>query len=700
MGPYLGIRIGGRRGGGAAAEPSISDFWNAVLTAVVENAAPTKVIITSSLINTTLVDTDFTVLGHTVTLLERDATNKILTLTLSTAVIYFDEITVTCQSLDPIWIQNNVADDGDTVAWYDFTDLNTITKVSNLVSEWKDKLLAAGSLLQATGTKQPLYNQTGINFNGDDNCMQSTLAALVQPETVYIVLKQNAWIDGRLIFDGKTGANQLYQSGTTPGIRAYAGTSLSTQDNNLIVGTYGIVRVVFNGANSTVQVDENAPWTGNLGTGSGGGFTLAIDRALTNTGETNIEVNEVILRKAADSGSMQSLIYEILKRKKNITKTGVARFNKNAKLYPTLPLTVDSCNFRSMVKVGTTYHLFEETQYNPNGWSIETRTSSDGITFSAKSARLFQFGAVGTFDRKGQADPSVIYDGVGDWKMWFDALDGSDVWDKLGYATSTDSATWTKYGSILERGASGAWDDNFTHHPSVIKHGGVYYMYYAGAKATSASTYKIGLATSTDGINWTKYASNPIISNGGSGEFDEIYVRPSNPIFIDGLWYMWYWGFNSANHSIGLAVSRDLYTWKKVGKVLGNPAGATGEIDPTASFAIIEGDGNDRVVKIWHNNYLGAVGGITTGSCNVSNAAFMIPTSTILSGFAADGVIANVWNIALGSDPTKVYFNGVEGTEQVSQVACNAEYEWYWAANVLSIYSVEDPNLRYWIGWL
>ena len=89
-------------------------------------------------------------------------------------------------------------------------------------------------------------------------------------------------------------------------------------------------------------------------------------------------------------------------------------------------------------------------------------------------------------------DSTVVYDGVGDWKMWFDAKNVSDVWDKLGYATSADGTTWTKVGSQLERGAGGAWDDGFIHHPTVIKYGGVYYMFYAGGK-NATSGYEIGL---------------------------------------------------------------------------------------------------------------------------------------------------------------------------------------------------------------
>ena len=70
-------------------------YWDSLISATVEDAAPTKVVLTFSQVNTTLVAADFTIEGFTITLLERDATNKILTLTVNPAVIHDDSLTVT-----------------------------------------------------------------------------------------------------------------------------------------------------------------------------------------------------------------------------------------------------------------------------------------------------------------------------------------------------------------------------------------------------------------------------------------------------------------------------------------------------------------------------------------------------------------------------------------------------------------------------
>ena len=160
-------------------------------------------------------------------------------------------------------------------------------------------------------------------------------------------------------------------------------------------------------------------------------------------------------------------------------------------------------------------------------------------TFSAQSASVMSPGADGAFDETGQADPTVVYDGAGDWKMWFDARNASDEWLGIGYATSADGLSWTKVGEVLSVGAPGAWDDAFVHHPCVHKHNGTYYMYYSGSD--TGSLLDVGLATSPDGTTWTKSLANPVLEHGPAGAIDEGYIRPASPVLIGDLWWMFYW---------------------------------------------------------------------------------------------------------------------------------------------------------------
>lgn len=78
---------------------------------------------------------------------------------------------------------------------------------------------------------------------------------------------------------------------------------------------------------------------------------------------------------------------------------------------------------------------------------------------------------------------------------------------------------WTDHGWILNPGPNGSWDKylNGMMTASVIKKNGVYYLYYGGAccystPLGSVTDRAIGVATSTDGINFTKHSGNPIIT--------------------------------------------------------------------------------------------------------------------------------------------------------------------------------------------
>ena len=61
--------------------------------------------------------------------------------------------------------------------------------------------------------------------------------------------------------------------------------------------------------------------------------------------------------------------------------------------------------------------------------------------------------------------------------------------------------------------------------PSVIKENNIYYMWYSG---NNGGGWSIGLATSPDGLNWTKYGLNPVMSGSGGWEnivFDSTIIR-------------------------------------------------------------------------------------------------------------------------------------------------------------------------------
>jgi len=150
---------------------------------------------------------------------------------------------------------------------------------------------------------------------------------------------------------------------------------------------------------------------------------------------------------------------------------------------------------------------------------------------------------------------SVIYD-EGTFKAWYTAgsvlTSGGILVAKIGYATSSDGIVWMKHaGNPVLTPTPGSFDSVSIGWASVVKVGGKYDMYYRGYNG--GENY-IGLATSTDGIVWSKYSGNPVV-------FTSQATTPS-VIFRDGQWKMWFSIINSANVvRITYATSSDGMSW-------------------------------------------------------------------------------------------------------------------------------------------
>lgn len=156
-------------------------------------------------------------------------------------------------------------------------------------------------------------------------------------------------------------------------------------------------------------------------------------------------------------------------------------------------------------------------------------------------------------------DPVVIKDGA-EFKMWYSGL-GLDNEARIGYATSPDGVTWTKYAGnpVLDLGPSSSWDESWVRVNAVMKQGGTYRMWYT-------SGGKVGYALSPDGIAWTKYGGNPVLTAGPGGSWDQSYIVHICVMFEAGTYKMWYTGVNGPDGNrgrIGYATAPDSVNWTK-----------------------------------------------------------------------------------------------------------------------------------------
>jgi predicted GH43/DUF377 family glycosyl hydrolase len=170
---------------------------------------------------------------------------------------------------------------------------------------------------------------------------------------------------------------------------------------------------------------------------------------------------------------------------------------------------------------------------------------------------VFQPKPADGWDNRNVYAAKVLYDG-GVFFMWYTADGYSDTSPRIGYATSSDGKNWNRHQTpVLSPGPG--WEVKGVSAPTVLYKDNTWHMWYAGR---DLSHYSIGYATSTDRINWTKYAGNPVLSPGAEGSPDDLDTVSPYVIFKDNLFHMWYAGRGDSNQ-IFYATSSDGIQWMK-----------------------------------------------------------------------------------------------------------------------------------------
>lgn len=198
----------------------------------------------------------------------------------------------------------------DRFFWYDPSDLSTITKDgNNIVTAISDKLGNGNNFTEGS----VLWSSNTLLFNGISHYLKTpAISSMVQPTMIYMIVRQVSWTLDDHILDGHlNNSSPLFQTVSSPIIKAWAGGNVSAAESNLTIGTYCVVRLLLSSANSKLIVNNNTPATGNFGTSNMGGFTLG--RAGSSaSGFSNIQVRDII---AMPSSANEIEIYDWLASK-------------------------------------------------------------------------------------------------------------------------------------------------------------------------------------------------------------------------------------------------------------------------------------------------------------------------------------------------------------------------------------------------
>jgi hypothetical protein len=201
--------------------------------------------------------------------------------------------------------------DGHTVEWFISNSAYVDLVGDTAVSQWEDISGNDHHLVQANTLYQPHWIADGIQFS-TGHLLKTGTVPINQPVFIYLVIRQDTWGANEYIFTNYANANIYMQQRTaTPQIRVLAGTA-SGNNANLAVSSFGIVRILFSGASSRLQVNATAATTGDFGATAMDGIAIPLSAT---TGGAGVTIKEIIIRDVDDTGDDETVIYNYLKAK-------------------------------------------------------------------------------------------------------------------------------------------------------------------------------------------------------------------------------------------------------------------------------------------------------------------------------------------------------------------------------------------------
>lgn len=218
--------------------------------------------------------------------------------------------------------------------------------------------------------------------------------------------------------------------------------------------------------------------------------------------------------------------------------------------------------------------LFDGSEYKIYFAGFNGQTFSIGLASSSTLESGWQLhpnnpilrpGPVGAWDQFHVGNPTVIHDDE-IYKMWYVGYNASFI-SRIGLATSTDGINWIKSASnpVLDI-SPGGWDSYQLHTPYVIKIDDTYHMWYSGQQEFSSTA--IGYATSPDGISWTRMSNDPVLQVGPFGSWEGNNIHTPMVLFENNRYHMWYLGASDeflfgGTVQTGFALSNDGIVWAK-----------------------------------------------------------------------------------------------------------------------------------------
>jgi len=126
----------------------------------------------------------------------------------------------------------------------------------------------------------------------------------------------------------------------------------------------------------------------------------------------------------------------------------------------------------------------------------------------------------------------------------------------IGLATSKDLMHWTAGPAILRPEDGADWERGGLYKPCLLRDDDTFYLFYNAKDHTTGSWHEqTGVATSKDLKTWTRYANNPIITNGPDGSPDAHFASDPCVLRNGSEWAFFYFGLDNKGVARELAAT-------------------------------------------------------------------------------------------------------------------------------------------------
>ncbi len=235
-------------------------------------------------------------------------------------------------------------------------------------------------------------------------------------------------------------------------------------------------------------------------------------------------------------------------------------------------------------------------------------------------------------------DVAVVKEGNTYYMYAEDEYTGSGLGARINLYTSQDKLNWTRYGTVLAKNGGG-WESDDVGTPTVWKEGNTWYMLYEGYGPSTEG--QVGLATSSNGINWTRHPNNPVLANPLGTDKD---IAFDSIIKIENVYYA-YGHYDTGGHvwAAAMFTSTDLLSWTQYPATL-----------LTNNSPVIVDNGSQFFVYSWDSSTNGLGPYNLSISTHASDTAPPIISNVSASDITSNGATVS-WNTNEAGDAQVEY---------------------------------------------